>query len=283
MSTPALSNTPPRQFQLDSLVPPVRGLILDMDGVLWRDDVPIGDLPAIFHAIKSRGLKFIAATNNATRSADQYIQKLGAFGVKIEPWQIITSSDAIIKVLVDRFPQRGRIFVVGETGVIQALAGQGFVVVTDPADTVAVQAVVAGWDRGFTYAKLQRAATWVRGGVPFYGTNSDATFPTPAGLIPGAGSILAAISTAAEATPIVVGKPSPLMLELAAERLQLANKEILAVGDRLETDIAGGQAFGARTALVLSGVSTEAQARAWRPAPDFVAADLAQLVGAGTS
>ena len=141
-------------------------------------------------------------------------------------------------------------------------------------------AVVAGMDRAFTYQKLQAAAAHVRAGAIFYGTNPDPTFPTPAGLAPGAGSVIAAIATAAECQPTIVGKPSPLMFEVAAERIGVGMAETLVVGDRLETDIAGGQAWGARTALVLSGVSTKQQADAWRPKPDIVAADLAELVGA---
>jgi 4-nitrophenyl phosphatase len=96
--------------------------------------------------------------------------------------------------------------------------------------------------------------------------------------VPGAGSILAAIETAAQAKPTIIGKPAPFMFELSAERMELGKNEILVVGDRLETDIAGGQAIGSRTALVLSGVSTLQQALDWVPAPDLIAKDLSELV-----
>lgn len=268
-----------QQSKLMDLRPSIRGLILDMDGVLWKEDVPIGDLPGIFAAISSLGLSVALATNNATRTADQYLEKLRGFGVELESGQVVTSSEATARILGKRFPLKARIFVVGEEGVIKALRASGFVVITDPADEGEVVALVGGIDRALTYQKLERATYYARRGVPFYGTNPDATFPTPGGLIPGAGAILAAIATAAERAPTVIGKPSPFMLEIAAERMHLKKEELLVVGDRLETDVAAGQAFGARTALVLSGVSTREQSRVWKPQPDLVAEDLAQLVG----
>jgi 4-nitrophenyl phosphatase len=265
---------------LAGLSPRIQGLILDMDGVMWSDTVPIGNLAANFAAIAAQMLRVVAATNNATRTVAQYIDKLKGFGVALDAGQIITSSDATARVLSAALPRAASVFVVGEDGVIQALRDKGFVVITDPADKRPVQAVVGGFDREFTYDKMLRAAAHIRAGAAFYGTNGDATFPTSEGLVPGAGAVLAAITTAAEKQPIVVGKPSPFLFELAAQRMNLTPLEILVVGDRLETDIAGGQAFGARTALVLSGVSTRESAADWRPAPDLIAADLARLVGA---
>ncbi len=264
---------------LDDLEPPVRGLVLDMDGVLWKDDTPIGDLSAIFSRIKQRGLKVVLATNNATKTVAEYLDKLKSFGVSLEPWQIVTSSDATAHALAGMFPQKGRVFVVGENGVITALCEKGFEVITDPAWEGSVLAVVAGIDRTLTYHKLRKATLLIRSGARFFGTNPDTTFPTPEGLVPGSGSILAALETASQVKPVIIGKPSPYMFELSVERLDLHLEQVLITGDRLETDIAGGQAIGARTALVLSGISTRAQAEAWNPPPTVIAADLAELVG----
>ena len=101
----------------------------------------------------------------------------------------------------------------------------------------------------------------------------------PEGLVPGAGAVLAAIATSSGRQPIVIGKPSPLLFQTAARHMDLGPESILVVGDRLETDIAGGQAFGARTALVLSGVSSLQQAAGWAPAPTIIASSLSDLVG----
>jgi len=280
-------------IMLDKLSPPVRGLILDMDGVLWKDDTPIGDLHATFDRIQARGLKVTLATNNATKTVEEYLEKLRGFSVALEPWQIITSSEALAHVLANKFgpnpsssplPYRegenrglGHIFVLGENGVVSALREKGFTPITDPDDETRPVAVVSSWDRQLTFQKLRRATLYVRAGAPLYATNADRSFPTPEGLIPGAGSILAALETATDVKATVIGKPSPFMVEIAIERMGLTKDEVLVVGDRLETDIAGGQAMKARTAVVLSGVATPEQAKAWKPKPDLIAKDLGEL------
>jgi 4-nitrophenyl phosphatase len=260
--------------------PAIRGMVLDGDGVLWKDATPIGDLARIFGRMQTAGLKVLLATNNATMTVDQYIKKMAAFGVALEPWQVVTSAHGTSAKLQKELPRKARVFVVGETGVIAALCDAGFIVISDPADETPVEAVVVGMDRGFNYPKMRRAMGHIRAGARFYGTNPDTTFPTTEGLVPGAGSMLAAVQTAGGVEPIIIGKPAPFMFELCAERAGLDVHEMLVVGDRLETDIAGGQGVGARTALVLTGVSTREQAAEWQPQPDVVAPDLATLVGA---
>ena len=267
---------------MPTLPPTIKSLVLDMDGVLWRESTPIGDLAAIFAAISRRGLKVCLATNNATRTPEQYLERLCSFGVKdLEAWQVVTSGQVLAHELVKRFPQAGPVYVIGEGGLYQSLADAGFTVVDedhwDQGRTII--AVVSEMDRGVNYPKLRRATLLIRQGIPFYATNPDRTFPTPEGLVPGAGAIMAALVTASGVEPVVVGKPAPFMIELARERLKTSREETLIVGDRLETDIAGGQAAGCPVALVLSGVSTQAMASAWTPHPDFVVPDLAALLG----
>jgi len=256
----------------------IKALILDMDGVLWRDDTPIGDLPAIFTGIRERELKVALATNNATKTVDEYLEKFSGFGVTLEPWQIVTSSLATANTLAKDFPNGGPVFVVGENGIQRALEECGFQSIIDPQDETRPVAVVAGIDRFISYAKLRRATLHIRAGVPFYGTNPDRTFPTPQGLVPGAGAILASIEAATDVKPIIIGKPSPAMMYMALEKLGTKPEDTLVVGDRLETDIAAGQAAGCKTALVLSGVSTREAAENWKPAPDFIVDDLAALI-----
>lgn len=256
----------------------IKALILDMDGVLWREDTPIGDLPDIFKCIRARGLKVAMATNNATKTVDEYLEKFSGFGVQLEPWQIVSSAYAAANVLAARFPEGGPVFIVGENGLRRALAERGFTPITDPDDETIPVAVVGGIDWNVTYGKLRRATLHIRAGVPFYGTNPDKTFPTPQGLVPGAGAILAAIETATGVEPVIIGKPLPAMMYIALERLGTLPAETLVVGDRLETDIAAGQAAGCKTALVLSGVSSREQARNWQPAPDLVVEDLTALM-----
>ncbi len=256
----------------------IKALILDMDGVLWRDNTPIGDLPAIFNRIRKRGLKVALATNNATRTVDEHMAKVAGFGVTLEPWQLVSSASAAANVLSKEFPNGGAVFIVGENGIQRALEERGFTPIIDPDDESRPVAVVGGIDRYVTYDKLRRATLHIRAGVPFYGTNPDKTFPTPEGLVPGAGAILAAIEAATDVKPVIIGKPKPAMMYMALEKLGTTPEETLVVGDRLETDIAAGQAAGCQTALVLSGVSSREQANEWRPAPDVVSESLSALI-----
>lgn len=262
---------------ISQLSPAPLGLILDMDGVLWQENSPIGNLPEIFSRIKSLGLRVILATNNSTRTVDQYLRRLEGFGVSLESWQVVTSSLAVAELLSRRFPEKGDVFVIGEDGIRQALTEKGFSVVQAGAAKNAI-AVVSGIDREINFTKLREATLLIRRGLPFYGTNADLTFPTPEGLIPGAGSFLALLTAASGVNPIVAGKPEPFILELALERLATPRERTLAVGDRLETDIAGGQAIGCPTALVLSGVSTAEMGEAWKPQLDIIAQDLTGLL-----
>jgi 4-nitrophenyl phosphatase len=256
----------------------LKALILDMDGVVWRENTPIGRLPSIFAHIRERGLKVALATNNATKTVDEYLEKFAGFGVTLEPWQIVTSASATAEALCKRFPEGGPVFIVGENGLRLALEECGFKPILDPEDETKPVAVIGGFDRSVTYAKLRRATLHIRAGAPFYGTNPDKTFPTPQGLIPGAGAILAAIEAATGVQPVITGKPEPAMMYTALDKLGTRPEETLVVGDRLETDIASGQAAGCKTALVLSGVSSREQGLAWKPAPDLIAEDLTALL-----
>ena len=262
---------------LDKLSPFIHGLVLDMDGVIWKSDTPIGDLPAIFARIKEHGLKFVFATNNGTKSPDQYVDKLAELGVEVNAGQIITSALGVAHILSQKFPQGGPVFAIGEAGVLDALRAKNFEPLSVE-DAPKALAVVASIDRGINFNKMMEATLLIRNGAPFYATNPDKTFPTPRGEIPGAGAWISVITTATNAEPIYAGKPLPYLMELALERLGTRKEETLVVGDRLETDIAAGQAVGCPTALVLSGVSTNKQARSWIPKVDFIAKDLTELV-----
>ncbi len=257
----------------DNYLTSVEALILDMDGVLWRGSEAIGDLKATFEDVSNAGLKFVFATNNATRTIGQYVELIKSFGVPVEPWQIVNSAIAAVEYLVKRFPNGGPVFIIGEQGIIEACNEYGFY----PADTDAL-AVIAGFDRCLTFEKLRLATLLLRSGVPFIGTNPDRTFPTPEGLIPGAGSILAALTAASDVSPIIVGKPEPTMYRISLDRLHLPPDCVLVVGDRPETDIAGAQSLGCHTALVLSGVTSRDQANAWQPKPDIITDDLTSMV-----
>jgi 4-nitrophenyl phosphatase len=255
----------------------IKSLILDMDGVLWKADAPIGNLPRIFDRIKERGLNVTFATNNGSRTPEQYVERLAGFGVQIETWQVVTSALTLAYLLGQRFPSGGPIFAIGEAGVLKALRDKGFEPLSVE-DAEKAQAVVMGIDRQITFNKIAEATLLVRRGVPFYATNPDKTFPTPRGEIPGAGAWQSVVITATDVQPISAGKPAPALLELARERLGTEKHETLVVGDRLETDILGGQNAGMPVAFVLSGVGSKIEGQAWQPKIDVIAEDLDALV-----
>ncbi len=261
-----------------SLIPPqIKSLILDMDGVLWKSDSPIGDLPAVFSRIHERGLKIAFATNNGTRTPAQYVERLAGFGVPAEPWQVVTSALGVTELLCQKFPHGGQVFAIGGQGVMTALQEKGFVPLPVE-EAEKAQAVVVGIDVEINFKKMLEATLLVRRGAPFFATNPDKTFPTPRGEIPGAGAWISVITTATDIQPVYAGKPAPYLIDLARDRLGTSKEETLVVGDRLETDIAGGQAAGCPCALVLSGVSTINQAKGWKPQVDIIAKDLQELV-----
>jgi len=252
-----------------------KALILDMDGVLWRGDEWLVRPADLFGRLEKAGIRVGLATNNATRTGSYYLDKFAGEGVRLEPWQVVNSGIAAARYLAARFPERGSVIVVGEWGLAKTMAKHGF-----PQNGGDPIAVVCGMDRQVTYEKIKQAAMAVRAGALFIGTNPDKTFPTPEGLAPGAGSILAAIQAASDVAPTITGKPQPALYEILLEDLGTGPAETLVVGDRLETDIAGGLALGSPTALVLSGVSTRAEAETSEFPPNHIYPDLNALVEA---
>jgi len=257
---------------LFDLTPPIKALILDMDGVLWRGNQALVNLPETFQKFRDFGLDFVLVTNNSTLSRETFLEKLSGYGVDLAPYQVINSALATAYLLKKRFPQGGAVYVVGEKGLLSSLEEQGFTFSEEN-----VIAVIAGIDRQLTYQKIATAMHLIRGGALFVGTNPDRTYPMPDRLIPGAGTVLAAIEAATDTKPVIVGKPALTMLQMAMEKLGSPPAQTLVVGDRLDTDIAGGQAAGCRTALVLSGVTTLEQAKSWSPAPDIICDNLSKL------
>ncbi len=251
----------------------IRALILDMDGVLWRDSEPIGNLQNIFERLNRLGIQYVFATNNCMIPAAAHVDRLARFGVTVKADQIINSAMATGFMLHQRFPEGGPVYIVGEAGIRFHLSEFGFY--EDDTDPLAV---IVGLDRQITYDKIKKAEMLVRQGKPFYGTNPDVTYPIPEGLAPGAGTIIAAVATAAETAPIFGGKPEPAMFQQALEKMGLSVSECMAVGDRIDTDLYGGQRSGVYTAMVLTGVSTREQIAALPLQPDLVTESLSCLV-----
>ena len=257
----------------ETVLSQIRHLIIDMDGVLWRGDEPLPGLSEFFDFLRQHGIDFILATNNSSRPPEKYVAKLARFGVQVPLDRVLTSSLATAAYLATIAPPGTRVYALGEEGLRQALEQQGFVLAEDD-----VEYVVSGWDRQLTWDKLTTAALHIHAGAGFLGTNPDGNFPTERGPVPGSGAQLMALEITTGVTPVVVGKPEPWLYQEALRRMGARPEMTAAVGDRLDTDVAGGVRAGLTTVLVLSGISTEADLATSAVRPDLVCADIVEFV-----
>ena len=229
--------------------PVIRGIISDLDGVTYKGDDPIESAVEAFQAWQRAGLPFAFVTNNSTKSAQEFSDKLNGMGIPAVPERVITSSAVAADHLKEALPAGARVMVVGSPALASAVAARGFRLArTD------VAAVVAGLDRAFTYEKLAQAQDAILGGAAFIGTNPDPMLPHQSGFEPGAGSILKAIETASGVAPVIIGKPAPHLVNIALEKLGTPPEATFVLGDQISTDIAAGHAAGLQTVLVRTGV-----------------------------
>lgn len=255
----------------------VENLIVDMDGVLWRGDQPLPGLERFFQTVRRLGVRFVLATNNASKSGDEYVAKLKRFGVQVTLDEILTSPQATAAYLAQHAPQ-ARVFVIGEPGLAAELRARGLDVVNDaPARATHV---VVGWDRTLTYDKLAEACLLIRRGATFIGTNPDVTYPSERGIVPGNGATLAALRASTGVEPIIIGKPQPEMMLQAMARMGGTPENTAVVGDRLDTDILGGHNAGLTTILVLTGVTSLEEAHDGAIRPDYVFQDIGGVADA---
>lgn len=253
------------------------GLILDMDGVLYRGERALPGARELFPALRANGVSFILLTNNATLTAQDFSKKLARMEIEVEPDGILTSAGATAIYLEQNYPQGGGVYVLGEAGLVSYISGMPRFRIDEERPGF----VVAGLDYDFDYTAMRKACTSIRRGARFVATNADATLPVEGGeLWPGAGSIVASIQTCSGVTPTVIGKPNVYMAGMALERLGLPAGKVLCVGDRLETDILCGARAGIPTALVLTGVSRLEDIEGAEAAPDYIFEDLPHLMRA---
>lgn len=254
----------------------LRHLIIDMDGVLWRGKRPMEGLTDFFAFLRRHEIRFVLATNNASRSRMDYVEQLARFGVTVRPEEVLPSCDATAFYLQQIAPAGARVLVVGEQALRAALIEAGFQVI----DEEDVDFVVVGLDWDLTYAKLARAARAIWNGARFIGTNPDPVWPGEDGLYPGNGATLAFLERATGVSPIVVGKPEPLMFQIAMQRMGAVPETTAVIGDQLPTDILGGKRAGLFTILVLSGATTPSMLAESPVQPDMVFADIRALTTA---
>jgi 4-nitrophenyl phosphatase len=256
--------------------------IFDMDGVLYRGATVLPGVQEILDALTLRERQYMLATNNSMATPAAYEEKLAAMGIDVPAEAVLTSALATRDYLIETLPEGSGIYVIGMPALREQLfEGSTFHPVQYGEEQPA--AVVVGLDLTFTYDKMKAAHEAIRNGARFVATNADTTLPTELGLVPGAGSIVAALAAASGPQPVVIGKPETPMLEIAMERMGVRPEETVMVGDRLDTDILAGERAGMETVLVLTGVSTRDDLAIAEALPDIVVSDLPSLVEALTA
>lgn len=266
--------------------PKLDGVIFDLDGTIFLGETALPGAVKTVATLRRTGAQVLFVTNKPLYPREAYAAKLTRLGIPTKAEEVVTSGYVLGYHLAKNEPDLA-LYVVGEDNLKAELRDFGLTVLEeldgqdekDVIDTTGVEAVVVAFDRTLNYRKLNTAYQALLRGARFFATNPDKACPMPGGGIPDAGGTLAYLEyLTGRQLELLAGKPSELMVQVAMERMGLPPDRCLMVGDRLETDIRMGQRAGMRTAVVLSGSSTLAQARSFEPQPDFILANAGELL-----
>jgi HAD superfamily hydrolase (TIGR01450 family) len=268
-------------------------LLVDLDGVVYRGADPVPGVADLLAKRAAAGDSIVYVTNNSMHYRADYVHRLSDMGAPVSPDRIVSAPRATALWLQEHHPEVRRVLTVGASGLDRELRDVGLDVVNagTAAERMAKEgldgvggsggahAVVAGVDPQLTYLRIAAAADCARAGALFVATNRDPTYPTERWIRPGAGAVVAAIEVASGVSPVVIGKPEPLLMEEAAHAGGGEPKDAIVIGDGIVTDLAAATRVGARTVLMLTGVSTRAAAEALpkEEQPLALAADAPEL------
>ncbi len=254
-----------------------RGFIFDLDGTVYLSDRLILGADDVIRLLRENGRKVVFLSNKPLRTREDYAAKLTRLGIPTQPDEVINSTFVMTHYLKKVAPQ-AKLFVVGENPFIEELKRAGFTVTDEPKQ---IEYVVVAFDRTFDYRKLNIAFQAIKLGAHFVATNPDRTCPVEGGEIPDCAGMIAAIEAVTEKkVEIIVGKPSPIMIQAALEVMGLKPEDCILIGDRLETDIKMGKECGIATGIVLTGVTGEEELREAKSSPiqpDFVFESIADV------
>ena len=256
----------------------IRYLIMDMDGVLYRGNQALPGGREFLAWLDERGVGYLMLTNNSVRTPQGWGEKMAALGMPVAGDRIMTAAQATAAHLRKLAPQGGSVYIIGGRGLADAVlvdSGGLFTLNDRHPDFVLV-----GLDPEFTYEKMKRGCQAIRAGAKFIASNPDTTFPAEEGVAPGAGAIVASLVACTSVEPLVIGKPEPVAFELALERMGADRGATAMLGDRLDTDILGGQRAGMTTIMVMTGISTAEELAASSYKPDYTFAGLPELTAA---
>ncbi|MCM3126680.1 TIGR01457 family HAD-type hydrolase [Paenibacillus provencensis] len=253
-----------------------KAYLLDLDGTIYHGKHRIDGADQLIQHLRNSAIPYLYVTNNSSRTPEGVAEHLRSLGIEAIGEEVCTSAVAAAEYVAKESPG-ARVAYIGENGLYQAIQAAGLEITESKP-----QYVIQGIDREFTYDKLTQALRWINGGARFILTNPDLQLPADDGLTPGAGTIGAAIEAATQVKPIVIGKPSSILMKHAIDRLGLPATEVAVIGDNMRTDIAAGAAAGCLSILVLTGVTTkenlDAHVRATGIKPDEIYEDLYKLV-----
>jgi NagD protein len=249
----------------------VRHFITDMDGVLLKGEQVIPGAERFIARLEEMGREYLVLTNNSLYTPRDLAHRLHNIGLEIPIERIFTSAMATASFLQSQRPG-GMAFVIGESGLTQAIHGIGYVITDIDPDYV-----VLGETKGYNYEIITKAIRLIEAGARFIATNPDVTGPTEAGIVPGCGAMAALIQTATGKAPFYVGKPNPLMMRSALNYLDVHSEDTVMVGDRMDTDIVAGVESGMRTILVLTGVTRHEDIERYPYRPTWVLESVAEI------
>ncbi len=246
--------------------------LTDMDGVLVHEEDPIDGAADFIEALKASGCRFLVLTNNSIYTPRDLRARLLGSGIDVPEDAIWTSALATAKFLAEQRPG-GSAFVLGESGLTTALHDVGYVLTSRSPDYV-----VLGETRTYSFESITQAIRLIESGARFIATNPDASGPSQHGTLPATGSVAALISMATGRQPYFIGKPNPLMMRSALNRIEGHSETTVMVGDRMDTDVISGLEAGLRTMLVLTGSTSADQVEQYPYRPSRVVDSVADLV-----
>ena len=249
----------------------IRLFLLDMDGTVYLGSRLLPGSLDFLRYLGETGRDHLFLTNNSSRNANYYAEKLTRFGWPAKPDEVLTSGEATALYLGGLKPS-ARVYLLGTPDLEQEFAAHGFILTDEKPDYV-----VLGFDMTLTYDKLVRACDLIRAGVPFIATHPDFNCPTETGYIPDCGAMIALITASTGVTPQVIGKPNRQIIDAIKKKKPVARSQVAMVGDRLYTDIVMGHNAGVASILVLSGEAKRGDIDAAPVKPDFVMSGLAEL------
>ncbi|KDN59501.1 TIGR01457 family HAD-type hydrolase [Exiguobacterium sp. AB2] len=247
----------------------IKGYLFDLDGTMYAGTDPIQAAVDFVNRLEETGFPYLFVTNNASMTPAQVADKLVKMGVHVTPEHVLTSAMATARY-IEKMTPGATVYMIGEDGLRIALEERGFVITDEPK----ADYVVIGLDRHITYEKLAKGALAIRSGARFISTNGDVAIPTERGFLPGNGALTSVLAVTTEKEPFFIGKPEPVMVDIALEMIGLSKEHVVMVGDNYHTDILFGINGGIRTLHVNSGVHGPAFIREQEKLPTYMVESL---------